>query len=160
MPVSHSCNSYPKRQRPSQKRISTSKNMSAEPRGRLEDERREKEWEAERARREKLLKARTGKFDRILEKAPAMFSAAQLRVFLRALVNLDPYTFAYDAVRRCQKPFVIKSAYLTLKRARRPALTWGFIHIPLLSRIVLYSQKRSIVGPVQFRTDVAPLTLR
>jgi ParB family transcriptional regulator, chromosome partitioning protein len=63
---------------------------------RLEDERREKEWEAERARREKLQKARTAKFDRILENAPAMFSAAQLRVFLRALVNLDPYTFADD----------------------------------------------------------------
>jgi ParB family transcriptional regulator, chromosome partitioning protein len=63
---------------------------------RLEDERREKEWEAERARREKLQKARTAKFDCILENAPAMFSAAQLRVFLRALVNLDPYTFADD----------------------------------------------------------------
>ena len=33
------------------------------------------------------------KFDRILDNAPAMFSAAQLRVFLRALVNIDPYTF-------------------------------------------------------------------
>ena len=57
---------------------------------RLEDERREKEWEAERARREKMQKARNAKFDRILENAPAMFTAAQLRVFLRALVNLDP----------------------------------------------------------------------
>jgi ParB family chromosome partitioning protein len=63
---------------------------------RLEEERREKEWEAERARREKLQKARNAKFDRILENAPAMFNAAQLRVFLRALVNLDPYTFADD----------------------------------------------------------------
>jgi ParB family chromosome partitioning protein len=56
-------------------------------------EREQKEQEAERARREKLHKARVSKFDRILEKAPAMFSAAQLRVFLRALVNIDPYTF-------------------------------------------------------------------
>jgi hypothetical protein len=63
---------------------------------RLDDERREKEWEAERARREKLQKARNAKFDRILENAPAKFTAAQLRVFLRALVNLDPYTFADD----------------------------------------------------------------
>src|SRR6202034_150249 len=63
---------------------------------RLEDEQREEEREAERARREKLQKARTAKFDRILENAPAMFSAAQLRVFLRAIVNLDPYTFADD----------------------------------------------------------------
>lgn len=57
---------------------------------RLEDERREKEWEAERARREKLQKARNAMFDRILENAPSMFTATQLRVFLRALVNLDP----------------------------------------------------------------------
>jgi hypothetical protein len=49
--------------------------------------------EAERARREKLHKARISKFDRILEKAPAMFSAAQLRVFLRALATIDPYAF-------------------------------------------------------------------
>jgi len=41
-------------------------------------EREQKEHEAERARREKLYKARVSKFDRILDKAPAMFSAAQL----------------------------------------------------------------------------------
>jgi ParB family transcriptional regulator, chromosome partitioning protein len=41
-----------------------------------------------------LHKARVSKFDRIIEKAPAMFSAAQLRVFLRALVTIDPYAFA------------------------------------------------------------------
>src|SRR5258705_9825108 len=56
-------------------------------------EREEKEHEAERARREKLHKARVSKFDRIIDKAPAMFSAALLRVFLRALVNIDPYAF-------------------------------------------------------------------
>jgi ParB family transcriptional regulator, chromosome partitioning protein len=56
-------------------------------------EREQKEQEAERARREKLHKARLSKFDRILDKAPAMFSAAQLRVFLRALVAIDPYAF-------------------------------------------------------------------
>jgi ParB family chromosome partitioning protein len=56
-------------------------------------EREQKEHEAERARREKLHKARISKFERILDKAPAMFSAAQWRVFLRALVNIDPYTF-------------------------------------------------------------------
>ncbi len=53
-------------------------------------EREQKEHEAERARREKLHKSRVSKFDRILDKAPAMFSAAQLRVFLRALVTIDP----------------------------------------------------------------------
>ena len=56
-------------------------------------EREQQEQEAERARREKLYKARVSKFDRILDKAPAMFSAAQLRVFLRALVTIDPYAF-------------------------------------------------------------------
>jgi ParB family chromosome partitioning protein len=61
-----------------------------------EEERQQKEYEAERARKEKLHKARLAKFDGILEKAPAMFTAAQLRVFLRALVNIDPYSFADD----------------------------------------------------------------
>ena len=52
--------------------------------------------EAERNRRAEMLKAREATFDRILENAPPMFTAAQLRVFLRALVNLDPYTFTDD----------------------------------------------------------------
>jgi ParB family chromosome partitioning protein len=56
-------------------------------------EREQKKHEAERARREKLHKARVSKFDRILDNAPAMFSAAQLRVFLRALATIDPYAF-------------------------------------------------------------------
>jgi ParB family chromosome partitioning protein len=56
-------------------------------------EREQKEHEAERARREKLHKARVSKFDLILDKAPAMFSATQLRVFLRALATIDPYAF-------------------------------------------------------------------
>jgi ParB family transcriptional regulator, chromosome partitioning protein len=56
-------------------------------------EREQKEHEAERARRERMHNARVSKFDRILDKAPAMFSAAQLRVFLRALVTIDPYAF-------------------------------------------------------------------
>jgi ParB family chromosome partitioning protein len=60
---------------------------------RQEDEREEQAWEAERARREKILKARTATFDRILDHAPALFSTTQLRVFLRALVNIDPYDF-------------------------------------------------------------------
>jgi ParB family chromosome partitioning protein len=61
-----------------------------------EEERQQKEYEAERARKEKLHKARLAKFDSILDKAPAMFTAAQLKVFLRALVNIDPYTFVDD----------------------------------------------------------------
>ena len=63
---------------------------------REEDERQELEREAERSKREKAMKARAATFERILDNAPAMFSAPQLRVFLRALVNLDPYTFTDD----------------------------------------------------------------
>ncbi len=42
------------------------------------------------------MKARTASFERILDNAPAIFSAAQLRMFLRALINLDPYTLTDD----------------------------------------------------------------
>ena len=63
---------------------------------RLEEERREKGLKAEQARAEELRKARQTKFERILDHAPAMFSASQLRVFLHALIHLDLYTFADD----------------------------------------------------------------
>jgi ParB family chromosome partitioning protein len=52
-------------------------------------EREQKEHEAERARREKLHKADVSRSDRILDKAPAMFSAAHLRMLPHALVNID-----------------------------------------------------------------------
>ena len=54
------------------------------------------EIEAERNRRAEIVQAREVTFDRILENVPAMFTAVQLRVFLRALVNLDPYTLTDD----------------------------------------------------------------
>lgn len=57
-----------------------------------EFERQQKEYEAQQARREKLLKARAVTFERIVENAPAAFSADQMRVFLRLLVHLD-YSF-------------------------------------------------------------------
>ena len=59
-------------------------------------EREQAEIEAERNRRAETQKARQATFDRIVENAPATLSAVQLRVLLRALVNLDPYTFADD----------------------------------------------------------------
>ena len=59
-------------------------------------EREEQEHEAEQARKDEQRKARAAIFGRILENAPAIFNAPQLRVMLRALVNLDPYTFADD----------------------------------------------------------------
>ena len=59
-------------------------------------EREQAEYEAERNRKAEILKAREATFYRILENAPTTFSAPQLRAFLRALVNLDPYEFIED----------------------------------------------------------------
>ncbi len=59
-------------------------------------EREQQEHEAEQERRDQLRKQREVTFERILENAPETFTAAQLRVLLRAIVNLDPYTFADD----------------------------------------------------------------
>ena len=71
-----------------------------EERQRREEERKEQfereqaEIETEQNRRAEIIKGREATFERILENAPATLNAAQLRVLLRALVNLDPYTFA------------------------------------------------------------------
>jgi ParB family chromosome partitioning protein len=59
-------------------------------------EREQAEDEAEQVRRDGLRKSREATFERIVTNAPALFSPAQLRVLLRAIVNLDPYTFADD----------------------------------------------------------------
>ncbi len=59
-------------------------------------EREQAEIEAEHNRRAEIIKTRQATFDRIIENAPANLSHAQLRVLLRAFVNLDPYTFADD----------------------------------------------------------------
>ena len=59
-----------------------------------ETEQREQEYEAEQTRKEEQRKSRSATFERILDNAPPSFTAPQLRVLLRALVNLDPYTFA------------------------------------------------------------------
>ena len=73
-----------------------------EERQRREEERKQQfEWEqaeieAEHHRRAEIIKGRQATFERILESAPVTFTAVQLRVLLRAIVNLDPYTFADD----------------------------------------------------------------
>jgi len=73
-----------------------------EERRRREEERKQQfeqeqaEYEAERNRKAEILKTREATFYRMLENAPATFSAPQLRTFLRALVNLDPYEFIED----------------------------------------------------------------
>jgi ParB family chromosome partitioning protein len=73
-----------------------------EERERREEERKQQfeqeqaEYEAESNRRSEILKAREATFNRILDNAPPTFTVVQLRVFLRALVNLDPYTLTDD----------------------------------------------------------------
>ena len=61
-----------------------------------EFQRQREEHEAEEARLDAVRAARAATFERILENAPATLSATQLRVLLRALVNLDPHTFIDD----------------------------------------------------------------
>ena len=61
-------------------------------------EKQQADYEAERNRRAEVLKGRQATFERILENAPPMFTAHQLRVFLRTLCNLDPYTFTDEVV--------------------------------------------------------------
>ena len=58
-------------------------------------ERQQKEYEAEQARRDKQRTARVATFERIIEQAPASFSPAQMRVFLRLIIHLD-YSFLED----------------------------------------------------------------
>jgi ParB family chromosome partitioning protein len=55
-----------------------------------EFQRQHEEHEAERARIAALHQSRIDTLDRMVEKAPATFSAAQLRVLLAALVNQNP----------------------------------------------------------------------
>ncbi len=61
-----------------------------------EEDRRTKEYEAEQERRTEQKQKRAATFERIIGNAPPVFTAIQLRVLLRALVNMDPYTFADD----------------------------------------------------------------
>jgi ParB family chromosome partitioning protein len=58
-----------------------------------EFERQQKERDAELKRREKITKTRSATLGRILDQAPVMFNAAQLRNVLRLLIDLDPYGF-------------------------------------------------------------------
>ena len=56
----------------------------------------QRKLEREQAQRKRLLKRRTEAFNRILDNAPASFTGPQLRVFLRALINIDAYDFTDD----------------------------------------------------------------
>ena len=63
---------------------------------RQQQEREEELYEAQQVQRDEQRKARAATFERILENAPETLNAARLRVLLRAIVNLDPYSFADD----------------------------------------------------------------
>ncbi len=107
-------------------------------------EREQAEIEAESNRKAEILRAREAIFSRILENAPPTFTPAQLRVFLRALINLDPYTltdalaehFASDNENNQQTAEEILATALTITPdekltsfALRIALT-GYVAIP------------------------------
>ncbi|UWZ85142.1 ParB/RepB/Spo0J family partition protein [Occallatibacter riparius] len=61
-----------------------------------EAEARQREFEKEQAQRKRLLKRRTEAFNRILDNAPTTFNGPQLRIVLRALINIDAYDFTDD----------------------------------------------------------------
>lgn len=61
----------------------------------LEKER--QEHEAEQARRDQQRNARLETFESVLANAPASFSLPQLRLFLSALIHVDPYDLIEDA---------------------------------------------------------------
>jgi ParB family chromosome partitioning protein len=63
---------------------------------RAEYERQQREYEAEVAKREEAHKARVSTLERIVTNVPAMFTTAQLRTFLRLLLNVSPYGLFED----------------------------------------------------------------
>jgi ParB family chromosome partitioning protein len=128
------------------------------------------EMEAERNRRAEILKARQGIFERILDNAPQMFTAAQLRLFLRALCNLDPYTitddvaghFAGDNENNQQTAEEILAAALAettdeklTSFALRLALT-GYVAIPRESEFDFLAEAEAAFAPPQPAKEKKP----
>jgi ParB family chromosome partitioning protein len=126
-------------------------------------EQQQAEIEAERNRKAEILKGREATFERILENAPPTFQPAQLRVFLRALVNLDPYTitedvaehFAGDDENHQQTAEEILASALAETRdekltsfALRIALT-GYVAIPPEGEIDLLAEAEAAFAPPQ-----------
>jgi ParB family chromosome partitioning protein len=147
-----------------------------EERQRREEERKQQfeqeqaEIEAERNRRAEITKAREATFNRILENAPAMFTTAQLRVFLRALVNLDPYAltdevaehFAGDDESNQRTAEEILSAGLAgtadeklTSFALRLALT-GYVTIPRESEHDFLVEAEAAFAPPQPKNEKKP----
>ena len=61
-----------------------------------EEDKRQQEYVAAQERQERLQKKREATYQHIIQVAPDHLNAAQLRVLLRALASISPYTFAVD----------------------------------------------------------------
>jgi ParB family chromosome partitioning protein len=118
-------------------------------------------YEAERNRKAEILQARENTLNRILENAPPTFTAAQLRVFLSALCNLDPYTitddvadhFAEENNDHQQTPEEILAAALSqtpdeklTSFALRVALT-GYVTIPRENELDFLAEAEAVFVP-------------
>ena len=124
-------------------------------------EREQQEEEAEHERRDQLRKQREATFERILENAPETFTAAQLRVLLRAIVNLDPYTVADDLAediadeneRRSAEEVLLSTIDNTAddrltRFALRLALS-GHVGIPRESELDFLTEAEAVFAPPQ-----------
>ena len=127
-----------------------------------EFQRQQEEYEVEHKRKAEILKARQITFERILENVPPMFTAAQLRVFLRTLCNLDSYTFTDEVVEHFagdnennqQTPEEILAAALAdvpdeklTGFALRLALT-GYVDIPRENEFDFLAEAESAFAPL------------
>ena len=107
------------------------------------------------------MQARESTLNRILENAPPTFTAAQLRVFLSALCNLDPYTinedvadhFAEENNDHHQTPEEILAAALSqtpdeklTSFALRLALT-GYVTIPRENELDFLAEAEALFVP-------------
>ena len=128
---------------------------------RQQQEREEGEYQAEQARRDEQRKVRVATFERILENAPETLSASQLRVLLRAIVNLDPYTFADDLAediadetdRRSPEELLLATIDVTAddkltRFAIRLALS-GHVAIPRENELDLLTEADAVFAPLQ-----------
>ena len=143
---------------------------------RLEEEQRAQECEAEQTRREELRQTRRATFERILENTPAILNSAQLRVLLRAIVNLDPYTFADDLAediadeneRRSPEELLLATIAATADEkltyfAVRLALS-GHVGIPRENELDFFAEANAVFTPPQKKakakkTTKAPVAL-
>ena len=143
---------------------------------RQQEEREEQEYEARQAQKEEQRKARAATFERILQNAPETLNAAQLRVLLRAIVNLDPYTFADDLIENAAEENERRSAEEVLmttidvtaddkltRFAIRLALS-GHVGIPRENEFDFLTEAEAVFAPPQKKGKVrktknAPLTM-